>query len=90
MHAGELRNLLGESTGIIDRARGHILFAKHTVLDGDAVIILTESGRLVDNTCTVICRYVCVVQHAERLVLELREYLVCGRVSKFRSHAPAQ
>lgn len=82
MHAGELRNLLGKPTGIIDRTRRHILFAKHTVLDRDAVIILTEGGRLVNNTGTVICGHVRVVQYAERLVLELRECSVCDRVSK--------
>lgn len=82
MHACKLWNLLGEPTGIIDWARGHILFAKHAVLDGDAVIILTEGGRLVNNTRTVICGHVRVVQHAERLVLELRKCSVCDRVSK--------
>ena len=71
MLTSKVGDLLSESAGIVNGARRSIFRTKDAVLDGDPVIVLTERWCLVNDTCTVLCSYVGVVQHAERLVLEL-------------------
>ena len=72
MLACEIGHLLREATCIVDGAWWHLVLADDTVFDGNAVIVLTEGGCLVDNTSTVLSSDVRVVHDAERSILKLK------------------
>jgi hypothetical protein len=48
----KVRDLIGVNTLLVDRARRHLLLSNDTFSDGDAVIVVTESGSLVNDTGT--------------------------------------
>jgi hypothetical protein len=45
-------DLVGVKTLLVDGARGHLLLPDETVDDGDAVVIVSERGGLVNDTGT--------------------------------------
>lgn len=71
VQAFEVRNLIGEVTLVIEWAGRHFVWLQHSVGNGDAVIILAESGGLVNNTSTVGIADIRVDQDLKGFVLEL-------------------
>src|SRR5690242_10616334 len=67
----EVADYRGVVARIIDRIGRQSFLGDNAVLLGDAVVVLTIGGRLVDNTHTAVGRDVCVVQDLEAEVLEL-------------------
>lgn len=61
----------GEATLIVDRTGRHLVGSKHTMGDGNTVIVFTEGGSLVNNTSTVRVSDVGVNENFECLVLKL-------------------
>lgn len=64
-------HLVGKPAGLVDRARRHLVLGNDAVGDGDAVVVLAERGRLVDDARSGSSLYIVVADDAERLVLEL-------------------
>lgn len=69
----EIRHGVDESTGIVERAGGHLVFSDDTVRDGDSVVVFTESGGLVDDTSTGGGIDVRIADDSVGLVFELSE-----------------
>lgn len=53
MLSNEIRDFVGESSTVVNGARGYLFCAYHTMREQDTVIVFTESGGLVDNACAV-------------------------------------
>lgn len=66
-------DLVGVQTLLVDGARRHLLLSDETVDDSDAVIFVSESGSLVDDTGTGSVGNVGVRDDAESTVEVLRE-----------------
>lgn len=69
----ELGNDAGESTGLVDGAGRHLLLGDDSVRDGDPVVVLSEGGRLVDETGSGVLGDVGVADDSEGSVLKLKE-----------------
>lgn len=67
----EVRHLVRKAADVVDGAGRELVGADDFVRDGDAVIVFTEGGRLVDDTGTVGVRDVLVNEDAESAVLIL-------------------
>lgn len=48
----EIRDLIGVNTFLVDGARRHLLLSDDTLSNSDTVIVVTESGSLVNDTST--------------------------------------
>lgn len=48
----EVGDLVGVDSTLVDGARGHLLLLNDAVENGDAVIVVSEGGSLVDDTGT--------------------------------------
>jgi hypothetical protein len=67
----KVRNLFGEVSGGGEGVGRRTLVVDDSGFPGNLVIVLTESGRLVNNTDTLVDLDVCVVEHLEANTLEL-------------------
>lgn len=74
MKASIVRNFLGEVSFVVNRAWRHFVWLQDAVGESDAVIILTKSGSLVDNTRTIRVSYVGVNKYPKSFILELERF----------------
>lgn len=72
VEALEVGHLVRVDALLVDRARRHLLARDDAVGDGDAVVVVTERRRLVDDARAGRVGHVRVRDDAERTALELR------------------
>lgn len=65
IHALEVSHVVRVDTLLVDRARRHLVLRDDAVLDGDAVVVVTERGRLVNDTRAGRVGYILVADDAE-------------------------
>lgn len=53
MLPNKIRDFTRKLSTVVDGTRWHFFYGYHTVCKQNTVIIVTEGGGLVDNTCTV-------------------------------------
>jgi hypothetical protein len=78
--SNKVPNFLGEASLGVDRVGRGTGLVDDTVVDGDLVIVLTESRGLVDNTHTILSGNVAIVHYAEAIILELLVVIVKERL----------
>ena len=69
MHTGKVGDFGGEMARVVDRVRRRALLRDNAILDGNVVVVLAESGGLVDDTGTILSGNVGRVQDLEGDVL---------------------
>jgi hypothetical protein len=75
MKTSEVGNFLGEVPFVINGAWRHVLRLQDTVRDCDAMVLVTESGRLVHDTRSIGVSYIGVNEHPKGFILKLKSHL---------------
>lgn len=92
MPSNKVWDLTREAARLVNWTRWHLVCLDDTVGNGNAVIVFTEGGRLVDNTSTAVGCDIGVVKDLEGSVPKLLEvFLVSSAMSRaeqngFRAH----
>jgi hypothetical protein len=71
MKTGKVRDFLGEDPRAIDGAWRHFIWSQYTMGNGNAVIIFTEGGRLMNDTSAICICYISIYEDSKCFVLEL-------------------
>lgn len=73
VQALQVGSLVCEEAGVVDGIGWHVLRGQDAMRKDNTLIILTESGSLVNDAGTTVLSDICVAAHTEGLVLELQK-----------------
>ena len=83
METLEVRNVVGEASGIVDGTRRHFIEADDVMSESNTIIVFTKSGCLMYNTGAAVAGHVLVGEHTESPVL-----ILFGEVIEQRNISP--